>query len=274
MTETKIPETKIPETKIPETKLPETKLPEIVVTDAWGATAGQWLLEAIEAVVVARDRCRLALSGGTAPIPVMQWLSDHLPTGLLSRLVITWIDERHLPLAPPGSDWRALPDESNLRLAWEHLLSRISVVPALVPMARPEPLPEAAERFAEEFTAIVGRLDVALLGVGPDGHIASLFPGHPQLEATGVCVPVSDSPKPPPQRLTLTLPVLEDLDYAMLVATGSEKASVLRRAYEGDASIPLGRYRPRGAWRWVLDPDAAAELPKSSYEPDSSEEST
>jgi len=60
---------------------------------------------------------------------------------------------------------------------------------------------EAARRCAEEFTARLGGLDVVLMGVGPDGHIASLFPGHAALQATGVCVAVPDSPKPPPQRL-------------------------------------------------------------------------
>lgn len=254
--------------------------PTITITQELGPTAGRWLAEAIEQVVAARGRCCLALSGGTAPIPVMQWLAEHLSPALVERLVITWIDERHLPLPPDlhgaaGFQWRALPDESNLRLAWEHWLSRLpaSSVPPLVPMARPEPLPEATQRFAEELTATVGRVDVALLGVGPDGHIASLFPGHPALEATGVAVAVPDGSKPPPQRISLTLPMLQDVDHAVLVATGAEKAPVLRRAYAGDASLPLGRYQPRGAWRWILDPAAAAELPPDASTPTSSSSS-
>lgn len=276
----------------------ETETPEIVVTQDVGAVAGRRLLDAIEAVTRARGRCRLALSGGTAPIPVMQWLAGPLAsdTALVERLVVTWIDERHLPLpsmpplgqraadgdtaAPHGGGWhgfdgRALPEESNLRLAWEHLLSRLPVLPALVPMARPEPLDEAAARYSDVFSAVLGGIDVALLGVGPDGHIASLFPGHPALQATGVAVAVPDGPKPPPQRISLTLPVLEDVDHAVLVALGDEKASVLRRALAGDDSIPLGRYRPRGTWTWILDPAAAAALPTDATVHDSSsQEST
>jgi 6-phosphogluconolactonase len=244
-----------------------TTSPRVFVTDEVGPVAGELLATAIAKVVAARGRCRLALSGGTAPIPVLQWLAEHLPRSLVGALVVTWIDERHLPLPPHDRathDWRALPAESNLRLAWEHWLSKLPTPPALLPMARPERLEEAARRYGEEFSATLGGLDVALLGVGPDGHIASLFPDHPALQATGVCVAVPDSPKPPPQRLTLTLAVLESLEHAVLVATGAAKAPVLRRALAGDASIPLGRYRPRGAWSWVVDPAAAAELPLSS----------
>jgi 6-phosphogluconolactonase len=102
-----------------------------------------------------------------------------------------------------------------------------------------------------------------LLGVGEDGHIASLFPDHPAVHASGVCVGVPDAPKPPPERLTLTLSVLEEVEHTVLVATGAAKASMLRRALAGDASLPLGRYRPRGEHTWVLDPAAAAELPRT-----------
>jgi len=137
------------------------------------------------------------------------------------------------------------------------------MVPELVPMARPGSLAEAAQEHAREFATRLHGLDVVLLGAGPDGHIASLFPDHPVLNATGVCAVVYDSPKPPPERLTLTLPVLEAVEHAVLVATGAAKAPVLRRALAGDASLPLGRYRPRGDYTWVLDPAAAAEIPRS-----------
>lgn len=267
--------------------------PRVIVSDAVGVAAGRVLAEAIEAVTTARGRCRLALPGGTAPVPVFGWLAEHLPSALVGRLVITWVDER-LPSVPPhdqraadegvaaprgglSGDWRALPDDSNLRLAWEHWFSRLPVVPALVPMARPDGLEDAARRYAEDFMERLGGLDVVLLGAGPDGHIASLFPGHAALQATGVCVAVPDSPKPPPQRLSLTLPVLQDVEHAVLVAPGEAKAVALRRAHAGDESIPLGRYRPRGAWTWVLDPAAAAELPSAiihSTEQRSSSEET
>lgn len=243
-------------------------IPRIVVHPEVGPVAGELLAAAIERVVSVRGRCRLALSGGSAPIPVFQWLAEHLSAKLVAALVVTWVDERHLPLPPhsqpPEGDWRALPEESNLRLAWEHWFSRLPAPPELVPMARPGALMDAAWQHAREFSTRLGGLDVVLLGAGPDGHIASLFPDHPAVHATGVCVGVPDSPKRPPERLTLTLSVLEEVDHAVLVATGAAKASMLQRALAGDAALPLGRYRPRGEHIWVLDPAAAAEIPPRS----------
>ncbi len=233
--------------------------PSLRVTDEVGVVAGELVATAIHRVVAARGRCRLGLPGGTAPIPLLEWLAEHLPPSLASRLVVTWVDERHLPL-PPGEDWRALPGESNLRLAWAHWFSRATRVPEQLAMARSGDLQAAARLHAEEFLAQLGGLDVVILGAGPDGHIASLFPGHPALDDPGVCVAVPDAPKPPPERLTLTLAVLEAVEHAVLVATGAAKAPMLRRALAGDRSLPLGRYRPHGAWTWVIDPAAAAEL--------------
>ena len=97
-----------------------------------------------------------------------------------------------------------------------------------------------------------------LLGVGGDGHIASLFPSHPALEATGLCVAITDSPKPPPQRLSLSLPVLAAVSHAVLLARGSGKASVLARGT--DPALPIGRYQPHGAYHWVIDHAAGAAL--------------
>lgn len=256
--------------------------PQVEVTEDIGARAGQRLAEAIAAAVAERGRCRLAVPGGSSPVPVFRWLAEQLDPRLSAALTITWVDERHLSLPPStdpsvdrgrdwSRDWRALPPESNLRGTWEHWLSRCSVPPASVPMALPGSLGDAAQRYAEDFAARLAGLDVVLLGTGPDGHIASLFPGHPALEAPGVCVAVPSSPKPPPQRLSLTLSVLQDVELAVLVASGRAKAAALARARHGDASIPVGRYRPRGAWHWVLDPAAASELPPSQTP---SEEST
>lgn len=237
--------------------------PIIIVTEDTGAAAGELLATAMTRVVKHRKRCRLALPGGTAPVPVLKWFSEHLPPALVAALVVTWVDERHLPLPAEwleGGDFGALPAESNLRLAWEHWFSRLPAKPQLVPMARPGALMEAAWQHAKDFAARLGGLDVVLLGAGPDGHIASLFPEDPALHATGVCVGVPDAPKPPPERLTLTMSVLEEVEHAVLVATGAAKASILRQALAGDASLPLGRYRPRGDYTWVLDPAAAAEI--------------
>jgi 6-phosphogluconolactonase len=94
-----------------------------------------------------------------------------------------------------------------------------------------------------------------LLGIGADGHLASLFPGHPGLDDPGPIVAVSDAPKPPPERLSLSLPVLERVSVAVLVVTGEDKGAVLARAER--ERLPIGRYTPAGTCHWVLDPAAA-----------------
>lgn len=237
--------------------------PVVEVCEAPGASAGEHLARAIAAVVADRGRCRLAVPGGSSPVGAFGWLAEHLAPGLTSSLVVTWVDERHLPVDEDG-DWRSLPEQSNLRGTWEHWLSRRPVPPPVVPMAMSGSLDDAVARYADAFMARLGGLDVVLLGVGEDGHIASLFPGHPALEATGTCVAVRDAPKPPPERISLTLPVLEDVEHAVLVATGAGKADALSRALAGDRSLPLGRYRPRGRWHWFLDSAAAADLERTS----------
>jgi len=76
--------------------------------------------------------------------------------------------------------------------------------------------------------------------MGPDGHTASLFPGHPALDATEApCVAVRDAPKPPPQRVTLTLPILRRASHTLLLATGTEKRDALARVVSGDDSLPV-----------------------------------
>lgn len=222
--------------------------PTTHVTSEPGPVAGRLLDAAVRACVAQTGRCRLAVPGGSSPAPVLRWLAEHLdPSGV----VLTWVDERHLALG--GDDWRAWPAESNRRLAWEHWLSRVERRPREVPLDAPGTLAEARAAVAARYAAELGGIDVVLLGAGPDGHLASLFPGHPALEDPGPVIAVPDSPKPPPERLTLSLPVLEDVRAAVLVCAGDDKAPMLARALAGDRALPLGRYRPRGRWDWVVD---------------------
>ena len=262
--------------------------PTITITEDPGRVAGELLRSSLQRTVERRGRARLAIPGGGSPVPVFRWLAAHLPDALARALTVTWVDERHLPLPdggdrrslpdggdwrslpdggdwrslPDGGDWRSLPAESNLRGAWEHWLSRAPICPQLLPLALPGSLEQARRQLEERFVAQLGGLDVVLLGAGPDGHIASLFPGPPAADLPGPVIALSDSPKPPPERLSLSMSVLEQVDHAVLVATGAGKAPVLARALDRDPELPLGRYHPRGALDWVLDPSAAHLLPE------------
>lgn len=244
------------------------KHPVVHVTEDPGPVAGRLVREALAARVAHTGRGRLGLSGGSSPTPVFEWLRDNLRPEIYPSLWITWVDERHLPVAT-GAGPANWDRRSNIRLAYESWLSAAPRNPAcILPMVKGGTLDVDLAAFRAEFDhEFAGHLDVALLGAGPDGHIASLFPGRPELdEVEARALAVRRSPKPPPERITLTLPVLQAVDRAVLVARGEAKAAVLARAWAGDSSIPLGRYRPQGSWHWVLDAAAAADLPPEALE--------
>jgi 6-phosphogluconolactonase len=176
-----------------------------------------------------------------------------------SRVAFFWGDERAVPPDHP---------ESNYGLA-----RRLWLDPAGVPASSVHRMPadapdlaRAARAYEEEMTRVLGappRLDIALLGVGPDGHVCSLFPGHPLLlERERSVAPIEDSPKPPPRRLTLTLPALWSAEVLVVAALGEGKAAVLRDALEDPGSelpVALAMRGARGALV-LLDPPAASLL--------------
>jgi 6-phosphogluconolactonase len=127
-------------------------------------------------------------------------------------------------------------------------------------------LDAAAGAYGEEIRRVLGtepRFDIVLLGVGPDGHIASLFPGHRALsERQRLVLPIVDSPKPPPRRLTLTLPILTNAERVIVMAMGKSKAPIIREALTSENSkLPVAFVLRRAASALVLlDEDAGARL--------------
>jgi 6-phosphogluconolactonase len=204
-----------------------------------------------------RGVCAIALPGGSVASIFFPDLARAQCDW--TRTAFFWGDERAVPPDDP---------ESNYRVA-----RRLWLEPANVPERRVHRMPAeapdltaAARAYEDEMARVLGappRLDVALLGVGPDGHVCSLFPGHPLLdERTRLVAAVEDSPKPPPRRLTLTLPALWAAEVVVVAALGDSKAAVLRAALEDAASeLPVAQ-AIRGARRAVvlLDPPAASLL--------------
>lgn len=126
-------------------------------------------------------------------------------------------------------------------------------------------LDAAATAYADEVVRVLGhepRFDVLMLGVGPDGHCASLFPGRHEVRAEGVTVAVRDSPKPPPERISLTMPVLRSAEEVWFVAAGPEKAAAVRDAVTGDDVDAVPATGPRGRRRtvWFVDAGAGSAL--------------
>ena len=120
---------------------------------------------------------------------------------------------------------------------------------------------EAATAYRRELRAHGGgQFDVVMLGVGPDGHVASLFPGHPALDVVDdITVAVTDSPKPPPERISLTFPALNRTRATWLVVSGPDKADAVARVLGGE-DLPAAHVQGSEGTVWFLDRDAASAL--------------
>ena len=182
----------------------------------------------------------LAVSGGRTPRELFELLAAReLEWG---RVCLLFADERAVP-----------PDDAEAiyRLVRETLLPRVT--PGML-LRVPGEL--GADSAASWYDPLVGRLqplDLVLLGMGEDGHCASLFPGNPALEAAGWAVAVHDAPKPPPDRVSLTLGCLRNARRVIFLVTGADKAEALRRARQGE--VPAGLI-PNA--EWLVDEAAAA----------------
>jgi len=207
-----------------------------------------------------RGAAHIALSGGTTPGRTYELLGG-AEAAAWSEVEVWFADERCV--APDD-------EQSNYRLVAETLIGPAGLDATRVHRMEGELGPhEGARRYAPELIARVPAddggppvLDVVLLGIGPDGHIASLFPGAPALDADehAVCVGVEDSPKPPPRRITLSLAVLRAARSCILLATGAAKSDAVS-AMLGEPSrhVPASLLR-RERLTVILD-DAAAPPP-------------
>jgi 6-phosphogluconolactonase len=176
-----------------------------------------------------------------------------------SRVVFWWGDERFVEPASP---------DRNERQARESFLDQVDVDPALV---HPMPSTESAESaeagaaaYGEELRAHgSGLFEVVMLGVGPDAHVASLFPGYPQLDVDDIALAVHDSPKPPPDRITLTLPCLNRSKSVWFVVSGEDKAGAVALALAEGTDLhdaPAAGVSGQDETIWFLDREAASKL--------------
>jgi 6-phosphogluconolactonase len=223
--------------------------------------AARRLGAALRGAISARGRASLALSGGNTPRPAYELLAVE-PGVDWGKVFVFWIDERAVP---------ATHARSNYRLAKESLLERVAIPPDHVSrMAGDAPnLAEAAADYARtlreklEVADGVPILDAAVLGVGDDGHTASLFPGEASvLVRDRIVLDVAAAPEQQREaRLSVTAPVIERIRTAVVLATGAAKHGPLERvaAAEGDLRQTPSRVMRgvRGSLTWILDPAAA-----------------
>ncbi len=216
----------------------------------------------------------VALTGGRVAAAVYRTIARSPARSAVdwSRVDLWWSDERFLPPGDP---------ERNETQAREALLSTVALDPARV-HAMPADTGQGAEPAAAAYAAELARaasvgdrlavptFDLVMLGVGPDGHVASLFPEQPALhERERTVVAVHGAPKPPPTRISMTMPVLSNAAEVWFVVSGEDKASAVRLALSGAGEMQIPAAGPKGRSRtlWLLDNAAGKDVPKNIRPP-------
>ena len=222
--------------------------------------AGELLTRLVSAQLAGRAP-QVVLTGGTIADAVHREVARLAPAADVdwSRVVIWWGDERFVDAAS---------SERNAGQARAAFLDSVGVDPSHVhevpSTADAASVEDAAEAYVRAFREHGdGEFDVVMLGVGPDGHVASLFPGHPALDVGDrIAVAVTDSPKPPPERVSLTFAALNRTRAAWFLVSGEEKAGAVAAALGGADrhDIPAAGISGQDETVWFLDRAAAALL--------------
>jgi 6-phosphogluconolactonase len=219
--------------------------------------AAERFVELAQAAIDARRRFLVALAGGSTPRPVYRTLADEPFASRVdwTRVHVFWGDERCVPPDHP---------DSNYRMARESLLDHVPIPDPNVYRIKGEVVPDwAASSYEMELERVFGpdgRLDLILLGLGEDGHTASLFPDTTVLEEEEYAVDALYLGKLGAWRVTLTLPVINAARHVLFLVTGEEKADVLARVRAGE-QLPAALVQPEaGEVTWLVDSDAASLL--------------
>jgi 6-phosphogluconolactonase len=195
--------------------------------------AARWTADHVQAALSQRGACYWALAGGETPRGCYARLAqppyrDALPW---HSVFVFWSDERQVPLDDPTS---------NYAMAKAALLDHVPIPPEQVFPLVGDPTPALRRIPASEHGW--PRFDIIHLGLGEDGHTASLFPGSPALqEAQALVAQVHNAPKPPPERLTLTLPVINAARAVLVMVQGASKKDALARVLRRDPALPASR---------------------------------
>lgn len=260
--------------------------PEIVVhrdPRLLAEAAAARLVTALVDAQAAKGHAHVVLTGGGTGTAVLAALAASPARDAIdwTALDVWWGDERFLPAGHP---------DRNATQAREALLDLVRVAPERVHEMPPaggavgDDVDAAAAAYAEDLASCARpedhfpapSFDVLMLGVGPDGHVASLFPEHPALHATAgdagevlTVVGVRGSPKPPPVRVSLTMAAIRQANEVWMVVAGAEKAPAVSLALSGAGEYAVPAAGPRGRRRtlWLLDRAAASQVPAGSIRP-------
>jgi 6-phosphogluconolactonase len=211
------------------------------------------------AAVAARGEFTVALSGGSLPKQLADGLddADKLASAQTERWTVFLADERKVPLDHPDSNYRLIREVMPF-------LSPERIIPIDPSLAVADCAADYASKVAKGLSKSGGIFDLVLLGLGPDGHTASLFPGHAVLGENILDVAaIADSPKPPPERVTLTIPVINASRAVVFVCTGAGKADAIKDIFSNpQCSLPGAKIAPAsGELDWFIDAAAAGSIP-------------
>jgi 6-phosphogluconolactonase len=219
---------------------------------------GEWITAA---AISAKETFRVSLSGGSTPKTLYQLLASDEFRNRFPWQRVSWYfgDERFVPYDSP---------DSNYRMVREAMFTKAPVPPENIHPVPVDGSPEdAAERYERTLQNTYGAaildsarpfFDVTLLGLGPDGHTASLLPGEPILEERKRWVAAVSHGRPE-VRITMTYPVIESSRRVAFLVTGSEKEPIFRAIRAGGSQVPAARVRPVGELFWFVDRAAAGE---------------
>jgi len=247
--------------------------PEIRIahdSQAWAAAAAELVHALGREAVRVNGRFLIALSGGSTPEALYRALTSPAFADRFdwSRTIFFFSDERGVPPDDP---------RSNYALADKTLFTPLNIPSSQIyrmtgesrdPQAAASEYEQQLRRVSNTLPSNYPTLDLVLLGLGEDGHTASLFPGSPALRDNQSLIAVTQSPKDPPTRLTMTLGVINQASVVLFLVTGAGKAGVVRAILdpktEAERQLPASLVAPEeGRLIWLLDLAVAAELPKN-----------
>lgn len=222
-------------------------------SDQLARDAADDLFEKITSLLASGEDAHIVLTGGTVGIQTLVELAPLVSRMDLSGLHLWFGDERFVESESP---------DRNFNQAKDALLSKIPVPPKNIhpmPSVESGPLSAAASAFAQEIEAIAPKFDIVLLGMGPDGHVASLFPGSTPESHGELVIAESSSPKPPAERISLSYKALCSANEVWFLVAGSDKADAVSKVFE-EKKLPAALVSGKKLTRWYIDTKAAEKL--------------
>ena len=226
---------------------------DLANAEAVAETAAHDLANELDGLLASQQEVSLVLTGGTVGIKTLAYLAPLIKDLELSKLSIWWGDERFVDSESA---------ERNFVQARNALLSKVQIPSQNIhamPSTEAGELAEASLTFAKVLGSDTPTFDIVLLGMGDDGHIASLFPGSRPIEFGKWVVAEPNSPKFPAQRISLSFEALSSANQVWFLVAGEEKANAVSRVFAGEL-LPAGKVSGKKLTKWYLDKAAASEI--------------